>query len=166
MNWLDFTIIALLLWFPLVGLASGAVREVLTMAGVAGGVVLAGVLHGRLAEDYSVFTSDPRAARIAAFASIFFSLVLFSHILVYVIRGIIRMLALGWLDRFGGLVVGLVKGVVIIEMGLILFSRYPVQSITTAIHRSLLAPLFLDGIPFILAVLPGDFREAVRGLGL
>jgi len=68
---------------------------------------------------------------------------------------------LGPLDHIGGLVFGLLKGFVLVEGLLILFAGYRVEALTRAMDGSLLTPLFLHGLPVLLHLLPGEFRQAV-----
>ncbi len=162
MNWLDFLIIGLIGWFAFSGLSAGILRESVTLIAAVAGVVLAGLLYKPLAEDLSIITDSVTTARIAAFAAIFFAVFLAGQIAATLLKHTASLLMLGPLDHSAGLLFGIGKGVVVIEAALMLFAQYRVQRITEAMDSSLLTPLFLEGIPIVLRLLPGEFRQAVE----
>ena len=53
------------------------------------------------------------------------------------------------------------KGLLLIEILLILFVTFPQLGLDDAIRGSAVAPFFLDTIPFLLRILPGEFRDGV-----
>lgn len=162
MNWLDLVLLLTIAWFTIAGATAGLVRESLTLVAMLLGVVLAGVFYNELAMDIEVLVSNERTANIAAFAAIFFAVFGAGQILAVMLKGPALGLTLGPLDHPGGLVAGLLKALIIIEAGLFLFARYHVTTMVDAMDASLLTPFFLDGFPFLLTVLPGDFRAAVE----
>ncbi len=162
MNWLDIVIIATLAWFALAGLSAGILRESVTLAGALAGVVLAGALYRRLADDLTIFTSNQRTAHIAAFIAIFAAVFFAGQIAAILLKRTASLLMLGPLDHAAGLVFGILKGFVVVEALLFLFARYHVEGITRAMDGSLLTPFFLDGLPILLRLLPGEFRSAVE----
>jgi len=162
MNWLDLVLLLTLAWFTIAGVATGAVREALTLASMLAGVVLAGLFYGALADDVDLIVSSGHLSRVIAFAVIFLAVFGAGQIAAIVLRGVVHALALGPLDRVGGLLFGLLKGVVVIEAALFLFARYQFNAIAAAMESSLLAPVFLRGVPLLLALLPHEFRVAVE----
>lgn len=161
MNWLDLIILLTLAWFTIAGATAGLPREIVTFVAMLLGVALAGLFHERLADDLLVIIESARVARVVAFAAIFFAVLGAGQIAVVLFKNAALSLTFGPLDQSGGLVIGLLKAVVLIEAGLFLFARYQFDAMTGAIDGSLLAPFFLRGIPFVLILLPDDFRAAV-----
>lgn len=162
MNWLDIVIIAALAWFALAGLSAGILRESVTLVAAALGVVLAGLLYKRLADDMSIFTDSDLVANIAAFVSIFAAVFIAGQIVAGLLKQTASLLMLGPIDSLAGLVFGLIKGFIVVEMALILFAAYRIDTITRAMDGSLLTPFFLNGLPVLLTVLPHEFRAAVE----
>ncbi len=162
MNWLDLVIVAILVWFAFAGLSSGILRESVTLLGAVVGVILAGQLYKQLADDLTVFTDSDRVANISAFIAIFAAVFLGGQILATLLKRTASLLMLGSLDHFAGLVFGFLKGFIVVEAALILFAGYRVATLTSAMDGSLLTPFFLDGLPFLLNVLPSEFRTAVE----
>ncbi len=161
MNWLDLILLLTLVWFTIAGATAGLPREAVTLIAMLLGVVLAGVLHDQLAAELIVMVDSKRTARVIGFAAIFFAVFGAGQIASVLLKGIAQTLALGPLNHSGGFVVGLFKGVILIEATLFVFARYHFQDMVEAIDGSLFTPFFLRGIPFLLALLPADFRAAV-----
>jgi membrane protein required for colicin V production len=162
MNWLDVVIVATLIWFALTGLSTGLLRESVTFLAALAGVILAGLLYERLANDLLVFNISDRTSKIIAFLSIFAAVFLAGQIGAVLLKRAASMLMLGPFDHTAGLVLGILKGFILIEAALILFALYPIDFLRTAMNGSLLTPFFLEGLPVLLNVLPGEFREAVE----
>jgi membrane protein required for colicin V production len=162
MNWLDLVILAVLGWFAFTGLSAGILRESLTFLGAVFGILLAGLLYKRLADDLSIFTDNESAARIAAFVLIFAAVFLAGQIGAVLLKSAASMLMLGSFDHTAGLVFGLLKGFVVVEGALILCVRYHVAYVSDALPGSFLTPVFLDGLPVLLNILPAEFRTAVE----
>lgn len=161
MNWLDLVILLTLAWFTIAGATAGLPREMVTFVAMLLAVVLAGLFHERLADDLLVLIDSERSARVAGFAAIFFAVWGAGQIAVVLFRNVALSLTFGPLDHTGGLVIGLLKGVVLVEAALFLFARYQFGGMTDAIDGSFLTPFFLRGIPFVLILLPDHFRAAV-----
>ncbi|HEY8837988.1 MAG TPA: CvpA family protein, partial [Dehalococcoidia bacterium] len=165
LNWLDFAIIVTILWFAITGLTAGMLREVVTLVAVFLGVVLAGRLYARLADDIRIVHDDPRMDQLIAFIAIFGATALAGQIAGSLLKQTASLLLLGPVDRVAGLAFGLLKGLIIVELVLIAFAVFPsAMWMKTAIDTSLLAPLFLDGAPWLLHLLPGGFRSAVHAV--
>jgi membrane protein required for colicin V production len=162
-NWLDFAIIVTIVWFAFAGLTTGLIREVVTLVAAILGVLLAGRLYQRLADDIRIVHDDPRLSRLIAFIAIFGATVLGGQILAGLLKHTASLLLLGPADRLAGLAFGLLKGLIIVELVLIAFVVFPAAGwMTSAIQTSLLAPIFLNGAPWLLHLLPGIFRVAVH----
>jgi uncharacterized membrane protein required for colicin V production len=70
------------------------------------------------------------------------------------------LLMLGTFDHLAGAAFGLAKGVVIIQVLLILFATYPSLGLGDAISESSLSPVFTEDAPILLKVLPAEFDAA------
>jgi uncharacterized membrane protein required for colicin V production len=69
---------------------------------------------------------------------------------------------LGLADSVGGAVVGFIKGFIFVEMGLILLITFDTLGFNGAVEDSALAPFFLDVLPVLKLILPGEFKDAVN----
>lgn len=160
MNWLDGVILALLIWFIFAAFTAGLIREVVTIVSAILGVVLAGLFYERLADDIGTVIDSDRVARIVAFLAILGAIVLAGQVLAWLLKETASLLMLGTFDQLGGAAFGLVKGVVIVQVLLLLFATYPSLGLDEAIGDSALSPLFIDRAPVLLQVLPAEFDAA------
>jgi membrane protein required for colicin V production len=159
-NWLDAVILVLLIWFVFAAFTAGLIREVVTIASAVLGVVLAGLFYERLAGDIGTFIDSDRAARTVAFLAIFGATALAGQVVAWLLKETASMLMLGVFDHLAGAVFGLAKGVVIIQVLLLLFATYPSLGLADAIRDSALSPLFVERAPILLQILPAEFDAA------
>ncbi len=161
MNWLDFVIILAVIGFVAAAYSAGLIREVVTLVAAFLGIVIAGALYGRLAKDVLVFLNDEDAARGISFLILFGAVYLFGQIMAYVLKTGASLIMLGWADHIGGAVFGLFKGLLVVQVLLILFAAYPSLKLDGAIADSELGRYFVDDVPVVLHILPGDFDARV-----
>jgi membrane protein required for colicin V production len=159
-NWLDGVILALLAWFIFSAFTAGFIREVVTIVSALLGVVLAGLFYESLADDIGTFIDSDRTARIVAFLVIFGAVVVAGQVAAMLLKETASLLMLGTFDHLAGAAFGLVKGVVIIQVLLILFATYPSLGLGEAISESSLSPVFTEDAPVLLKVLPAEFDAA------
>jgi uncharacterized membrane protein required for colicin V production len=74
------------------------------------------------------------------------------------------LLMLGTFDHLLGAAFGLVKGLALAEVLLIVLVTFPAFGLKDTIRDSLFGPMFLNGIPVLLRILPVEFKNAVNAL--
>ena len=158
MSWLDIILIVLIAGATLVGLRIGIIKAVLSLIGVIVGVILAGRYYVALAEQLT-FIPQANLAKIVAFAVILIGIMLVAGVLASVLKWITSIIMLGWVNRLGGAIFGLVLGATFCGALLAIWVKF--LGIADPIAESGLATLLLDNFPIILALLPGEF-DAVR----
>jgi len=161
MNWLDVAIVIVIAWFTFAAFGAGIIREVVTVIAFLVAVLAAGFYYDDLAENVLLFIDDDTAANVAAFVVLFGSVVLGGQLAATLLKRMASLLRLGWLDHLAGAALGLLKGLILVEMFLILFTTFPYLGLDGTIRGSAIAPLFLDGGPVLLKLLPGKFDDAV-----
>ncbi len=164
MNWLDVIVVLIVAWFTFAAFWAGLIREVVTIVGVALGIVLAGFFYQDLADDVKLVIDTDNAPPIIAFLLIFGACALAGQLAAMVLKQTASLLMLGTFDHLLGAVFGFVKGIAIVEILMILFVTFPALGLKDAIDESLFGPMFLDGIPFLLKILPSEFDSAVEAL--
>jgi membrane protein required for colicin V production len=155
MNVLDVIIIVLLIAAAIGGLANGLIKSLFSLAGVILGVVLAGRFYAGLAEHLT-FISNSTAANIVAFAIIFIIVMIVAAIAGFIITKLVSAMLLGWLNRLGGAVFSAAMGAVFIAGILAVWVK--MADIYSVIQGSALASFLLDSFPFILGLLPEEFK--------
>src|SRR5213593_2982476 len=89
------------------------------------------------------------------------ALYLLGQILAYIVKKFAALLMLGWADHIGGAFFGLLKGLLVIQILLIVLAAYPSLKFSGAVRGSEIAPYFLDDVSFILKVLPNEFETRI-----
>ena len=158
MNWLDIVILALIVIPTLIGLKVGIIKAVLSVVGVIVGVILAGRYYVAFAEHLT-FISQPSLAKIAAFAIILIGVMIIAAVLASLIKWAVSAVMLGWVNRIGGAVLGLVLGAILCGAALALWVN--VFGAGETITNSGLAAFLLKHFPVVLGLLPGEF-DSVR----
>jgi membrane protein required for colicin V production len=161
MNWLDIAIIVVVASFVLAAYSAGMIREGVTLIAIIAGTVIAGILYDNLAADVLVFIDNRDVGLAVSFLILFASVYLFGMITAYTLKKVSSLLTLGWADHVGGAFFGFVKGLVLVEVLLLVFVAYPGLGLESAVHGSALAPIFVDDVDVVLNLLPGDFDQRV-----
>lgn len=161
MNWLDIAIVIIVAFFVTTAFTAGLIRELVTLVSAVLGIVVAGLFHDDLARDVLVFIDDKTAANAISFLVLLGAIYLAGQLIAIMLKQVAAMLLLGWADRLGGALFGLLKGLIVVEVLLILFVTYPQLGLEDAIEDSALASVFLDAASALLFILPDNFERAV-----
>lgn len=164
MNWIDILIVVTVAGFVLAAYAAGLIREVVTLIAAILGIVIAGQLYDDLAADVLVFMDDESAAEAISFLILVGAVYLFGQIIAIMLSKTASLLMLGWADQIGGAAAGFLKGIIVVQVLLIIFAAYPSLKLDDAIAGSELAPYFLEDVDFLLRILPNNFDSAHRQL--
>ena len=158
MNWLNIVIIIVIVISAFGGLKNGLIKAVLSLAGLIVGVVLAGRYYIPLSEQLAFIPQD-NIARIVAFAIILIGMILVTGLLASLLTWTVSTVMLGWVNRVGGAVFGLVFGAIFCGALLTIWVKF--LGIQSIIVESVVATILLDSFPVVLALLPDEF-DAVR----
>jgi len=154
MNWLDIVIIVVAVLLGLAGLRQGIIRTAFGIAGLIGGIVLAGRYYDELAALLS--SSGATWANIAAYAIILIATLIVAGVVGSLVAKLVHLVLLGWLDRLVGCVLGVfIGGLLCAAVLAIVVKYYP--GTEAVISQSGVAKFLMEGFPLLLALLPGEF---------
>ncbi len=156
MNWLDIVIIVALVVPTFIGLKIGLIKAVLSLAGLIVGVILAGRFYVPLSEQLT-FIPQATVAKVVAFAIILIGVMIIAGVLAMVLKWITSVIMLGWVNRIGGAVFGLVLGAILCGAVLALWIKF--FGAGEVITNSSLAAI-LSRFP-VLSLLPGEY-DSIR----
>jgi membrane protein required for colicin V production len=154
MNWLDIVILILLIIPTFVGLKAGLIKALLTIVGGVVGLILAGQFYEGFAGVLG-FISNEGAAKVVAFAIIFVGIMIIAAILAAVLKKLVSMVMLGWVNKLGGAIFGFLIGAIF--CGALLSMWVNFLGIGDTISDSALAGFLLNSFPLALALLPSEF---------
>ena len=158
MNWLDIAVLVAIAVSAYLGLRIGIIKAVLSLAGLIVGVILAGRYYVLFSEWLS-FIPQASIAKIVAFSIILVGVMVVAGVLASLLKWIASVAMLGWVNRLGGAVFGLVLGVIF--CGVLLATWIKFFEVAAIISESNLAPILVERLPMVLALLPDEF-DAVR----
>ncbi len=165
MSWVDIVIIAVAIIGAVAGYKQGLIASIFGLLGLVAGVAIAGVASDSLAEKLS--SSGALWAHIVSFALIVIVVMVVFHILAIIVKGLLKMVMLGWVDSFGGAVLGLCVGALLTAAIFIAIGKWAANepeatSVGNAIGNSALASFLIDEFRFLLGLLPERFDAVVR----
>jgi len=153
MNWLDIVIIVAIAITTFIGLKIGLIKAVLSLVGLIVGVILARLFYVPLSEQLG-FIPQATVAKVVAFAIIMIGVMIIAGVLAMVLKWITSVMMLGWVNRIGGAVFGLVLGAIICGAFLALWVE--IFGAGEVIANSSLASI-LSRFPSVLGLMPGEF---------
>ena len=158
MNWLNIILIIILAISSFLGLKTGMIKAVLSLAGLIVGVILAGQFYVPLAEQLS-FISQSGLAEVVAFAVILIGVMVIAVVLARLLKWAASAVMLSWVNNLGGAVFGLILGAIFSGALLAIWVKW--LGVGSAITESMVAELLVDKFPLVLALLPDEF-DAIR----
>jgi membrane protein required for colicin V production len=146
MNWLDIVIIVVVALLGIVGLRQGLIRTVFGIAGLIGGIFLAGRYYDELAS--LLFPSSASWANIAAYAIIAVATMVVAGVIGWLIAKLVNFVALGWLDKLVGGILGVVIGGLLCAAILAIIVKY-YPGMEATINQSIIARFIVRGFPLL-----------------
>jgi len=154
MNWLNMVILVVAVIPAFLGLKIGIIKAVLSLAGLIVGIILAGHYYIPLSEQLS-FIPQTGMAEVGAFAIILIGVMVIASVLARLLKWATSIVMLGWVNRLGGAIFGLVLGALLCSALLATWVKF--LGIAEVISESSLAVILLDRFPAVLALLPEEF---------
>ena len=124
MNLLDLFILIPIVWLCIRGFTKGFIIELATLIGLVLGILAAYYFADNVQEylkDY--FTLSTQGMRIVSYILIFLAVLLVVYLIGKLIEKLVDIVALGWLNKILGAVIGLAKGVVVVAIILFIFEK-------------------------------------------
>ncbi|MCJ7669749.1 MAG: CvpA family protein [Dehalococcoidia bacterium] len=146
MNWLDIVIIIVIVLLGIAGLRQGMIRTVFGIAGLIGGIFLAGRYYDELAA--LLFPSGATWANIAAYAIIAIATLVVAGVIGWLLAKLVNFAALGWLDRVMGFILGVVIGGLLCAAILAIVVKY-YPGMEATINQSIIARFLVGGFPLL-----------------
>ena len=152
MNYIDIIILVLLVIFGIAGLRKGLIIELTTLLGL--GVGLYGAFH------FSDFTAEklvkfveinPKYLNVIAFVVTFIVLAILVNLLGRLVAKLVKTINLGFIDKIGGFVVGVAKGVLICSLLVMLLNALELKGVVKDKTKqgSLLFPYVEQAVPYV-----------------
>ena len=139
MNPFDILIIVIFGYCLVRGLFRGLVKEVSSIIGVLGGFYAAYSYYNVVAKGLSRFIADTAYLNILSFLIIFCLVLIIVNVLGIIIKYLLNIAFLGWVDRIFGVLFGMIKGILIVSVIFIVLTAFLPKG-ASIIKSSILAP--------------------------
>lgn len=165
MNLVDLIVLVILGLSGLVGLFRGAVREVFGLAALLLGFVLAVNYYAEAGEALAPWITDRLVAQGAAFFGILLVAWAIFALAGLILRRVLKLLSLSWLDRLGGLAFGLARGALVVSVLSWSFTAFGIPAggvAAEALMESRLSRKILVSGDRIAGLFPEEFASRLK----
>lgn len=165
MNWFDACIVMVVGLVTWNSFRSGILMQLAVLSSAVVGILVAGKLYSDLSDSLLLVIDDEVSTKLIAFLSITFGILLLGYTFGFVLRSFTRVLMLGWLDRFGGGILGFVSSTLLIIAVLTSASSLPAYPpLIQGIDQSYFARELLGVYRFIEIGFPTEFEDPLSKL--
>jgi membrane protein required for colicin V production len=159
-NWLDWVFAAIVVLSVVAAIVKGFVRELISLATLVIGLVVAAVAYRRAAVCFEDLVKSHEIALGSGFLVLFAGILLLGSVVSLLARKLIQTAGVQWFDRFLGGVFGLVRGVVVDCILLLVLLAFTIKP--EAVQRSAFAPYVTAGANIISMAMPADLKAQFR----
>jgi len=159
-NWLDWILAAVVVVSVVAAILKGFLRELISLASVVAGLVIAALGYQRAALWFDDLTRSHDVALGLGFLALFVGTLLVGALVSVLARKLIQKAGLQWFDRFLGGVFGLVRGVLVDCILLMVLVAFAIKA--EAVQKSMLAPYVTTGARVIALAMPADLKAEFK----
>lgn len=155
-NWLDWVLAAIVAISVVAAIYKGFVQELISLASVVVGLVVAVIGYARAALWFDDLTKSHEIALGLGFLVLFLGTLIVGALAGVLARKLIKTAGIQWFNRFLGGIFGLLRGVLvdsILTMAMMTFAIKP-----EAVRQSALAPYVTTGARVIVLAMPGNLK--------
>jgi len=160
-TWLDPLIFVIVAGSAAIGLFRGLIRSLAGFAGLLLGALFAGRLAAQIdptLEQANI--QHPPIGGAIAFALAFLAIYIAVEFAANLLRFLQRVLLLGWVDRIGGAVFGLLRGVVISMVLLAGMAMFGSSGFNGTMKQAQLAVFLWQNMPAMAGMLPKGMKDS------
>ena len=162
MNWLDIIILTVAGVAAFIGARAGLVRALSSVVGMALAILLASNFFREASAVFDVLLNSENASNILGFLLIFVVVLVISAIIGSNLRRVVNFMMLGWIDRGGGLVLGVILAFALISPVLSMVDSFPILGLDVIIVQSFFGSFLVDDFDVVLnslKLLPDDLGQ-------
>lgn len=158
MNLLDYLLIAILGYCLVRGVFRGLVKELSSIVGVFGGFYGAYTYYPQLAKPLGHWISNAGYLNILSFLILFVVIYLLVSITGVMIKHLMNIVFLGWVDRIGGTLFGAVKGFLITAVVIMILTTFLPKN-AAILRQSLVSQYMMHFSATLVKVAPTDMKQ-------
>jgi len=156
-SFLDFLFIVIFLISIAFAVLKGLAREIISLASLVGGFILAVLFYRIPAGMFKEFSKTDAVANLIGFIIIFFGCILLGAIGAFLVNRFLKAVSLKWVDRLLGGIFGLLRGWAIASILVAALIAFPIRDDFMA--SSTLAPYLLAGAKLAVQCVPQEMKD-------
>ncbi len=155
MSWLDIVIVVIIAIPIAVGFRIGLISIASSLIAIAVGTLLATLFWRQAADIVGVFITDDNLAALTGYLLILIAVIAAGWAAAILIKGVLNILMMGWVDKAGGILFGALMGCVIVAALIWSLESFSGEAVQEALDSSFLRPYFAFLVP-VLRSLSGE----------
>jgi membrane protein required for colicin V production len=159
MNPFDMIVVVALVYFIIIGLLRGSIREISSIAALLGGFYFAYLYYEPFARVFSLFIQTEYIKNIAAFLVLFCSVAIGVTLAGTLLRAFTKLVLLGVVDRLMGGVIGALKAVIVLSVVHFLALTFLPAGGAAIVAQSRMAPAINNTASVIVYLIPESFKR-------
>jgi membrane protein required for colicin V production len=156
-NWLDWVLIGIVAASVLAAAWRGFVHELISLASVVAGLVVAALGYRQAATWFEDLTKSHEVALGAGFLALFFAVLIAGALIAHGAKKLIQTAGIQWFDRVVGGVFGLVRGVIVDSILLMVMVAFTIKP--EVVQRAVFAPYVATGARVLALAMPSGLKE-------
>lgn len=164
MNWLDYVLLAILLFSVAMSARKGFSREIIGLAAALFALVLGMWFYGLAGSFLIPYVSSPRVANLIGFLLVVFAVLLCGSMLGWIVNRFLRTVGLSFFDRLLGAAFGLVRGLLVAIALLTAFMAFgphvDSKTVSSSVIHSRIAPYVLHASRVCVAMAPMELKSS------
>lgn len=158
LNWLDWTLAALLVSFLAQGVLMGFSRVATGLAATVAGILLGLYFYGVAGSFYTPYVKSSGIANVLGFFTIFVVIQIMGGIAGWGLNKIFKWTGLGWMDRLLGAGAGALKGVLVAIVVVMVITAFPVDPVPESVAGSRFAPYVAGASEIVSQLAPHELK--------
>jgi len=159
-NIVDIVIVIVLLLSLAAGYRSGIIQSIFSLVGLVLGVSIASWNYMRFGDELAPMVHSTQLAYAIWFCLIALGVMLAAGLVGMLLKGVIRSIGLGWLDRFAGMIFGLIVGAGLVTLMIVAMAAF--FPATSGLGESHLAKYFSASVEITTSLTADEMKRRVR----
>lgn len=159
MNWLDYVLIALGVGFAINGAIKGFTRQIVGLAAMVFGLLLACWFYGTAGAFLIPYVSHKGIANFIGFLLVFVGVQAAGSLTGWLISKFFKTIGLSWMDRLLGVAFGLLKGALTAIVLVVGLTSFAIKPLPDAVAGSRIAPVLVEAGRVLVALTPKEMRD-------
>lgn len=159
MNWLDYALLLIALSFAVHGAIRGFTRQLIGLASMVLGLLLASWFYGTAGAFLIPYVSHKGIANLLGFLLVLVGVQAAGGLLGWLAAKLLKTVGLSWVDRLLGIAFGLLKGVLAGVILVMALSAFSIKPLPESVAGSRFAPVLVEAGRVTALLAPKELRD-------